>query len=85
MTRRPHPWEVQAEATDTGGEKALACALRAAIEMGEVGVDLFSDGFEITGPDDVSLYRSNRTFSGHGPAALARWLNVPESAVHDAR
>ncbi|MEU6405328.1 hypothetical protein [Streptomyces sp. NPDC046985] len=85
MTRRPHPWEAQAEATDFGGEKALAAALRTAIEAGVAGIDLLPDGFEITGPDDVSLYRSTRTFLAHGPAALARWLNVPESAVHDAR
>ncbi|MFJ9574627.1 hypothetical protein [Streptomyces bacillaris] len=76
---------MQAEATDPGDEKALAAALRAAIEMRVAGIDLFSDGFEITGPDDVSLYRSNRTFLVHGPAALARWLNVPEAAVHDTR
>jgi hypothetical protein len=85
VTHRPHPWQVQAGATDPGGEKALAAALRCAIEAGVAGVDLLPDGFEITGPDDISLYRSTRTFPTHRPAALARWLNVPESAVRDAR
>ncbi|MEU9254515.1 hypothetical protein AB0D66_22025 [Streptomyces sp. NPDC048270] len=39
----------------------------------------------MTGPDDISLYRSTRTFTAHTPASLARYLGVPEHTVQDAR
>ncbi|MFZ3492166.1 hypothetical protein ACODT5_02815 [Streptomyces sp. 5.8] len=85
MTTTPHPQHSQTEAPEETGEQVLAAALRAAVDAGAVGIDLFSDGFEICGPDDISLYRSAHTFTAHTPAALAGYLGVPEHAVQDAR
>ncbi|MGP3690848.1 hypothetical protein ACTVZO_40285 [Streptomyces sp. IBSNAI002] len=85
MTTSPHPQQSQAKANEETGEQVLAAALRAAVDAGAVGIDLFSDGFEISGPDDISLYRSAHTFTARTPAALAGYLGIPENAVQDAR
>lgn len=82
---RPHPWQVQAEATDTSGEKVLAAALRSAAAAGAVHVQLLDDGFAVTTADGSPLHTSTRTFLHHSPQALARYLGLPEHAVQDAR
>lgn len=81
---RPHPWQAQAEATDTSGEKVLAAALRSATADGTVHVQLLDDGFAITTADGRTLHTSTRTFLYHSPQALARYLGLPEHAVQDA-
>lgn len=62
---------------------ALPIAMRTLVEAGYVGVSLFGDGFEITGPDDISLYDSRCRFTS--VAALAACLGIRADAVHDAR
>ncbi|MYX38997.1 MULTISPECIES: hypothetical protein [unclassified Streptomyces] len=69
------------EREDTGDE-ILATAMRTAITGGTgIAVDLFPDGFEITGPDDESLYRSARTHTRRG---LATFLGIAQHDVHPA-
>ncbi|MEU0181447.1 hypothetical protein ABZ312_09685 [Streptomyces sp. NPDC006207] len=64
------------------GEAVLATAMRAAITCETAAVDLFDDGFEITGLSDDSLYVSDRAMTR---GDLARFLRIPEDHIEDAR
>lgn len=65
------------------GDQVLATALRVAIRHGDVGVVLWDDEVEITGPDDTVLVSiKGRRFE---PYELARFLGVQEDVIDDAR
>lgn len=65
------------------GDQALARALRNAISDGHVGVALFEDGVEISGPDDTVLVFLSRRFES--PSALAGFLRIRKGFITDGR
>ncbi|MFI1703014.1 hypothetical protein [Streptomyces griseoruber] len=65
------------------GDQVLAIALRAAIRYGAVGVDLYDDEVEISGPDDTVLVSIKGRRFTHGE--LARFLDVDAGDITDAR
>lgn len=65
------------------GDQVLAAAMRIAIRRGDIGVVLWADGFEVTGPYDSQLVLVEGSFAH--PADLARFLAIDASDVSDAR
>ncbi|MFE3146596.1 hypothetical protein ACFXJ6_08020 [Streptomyces sp. NPDC059218] len=66
------------------GDQVLACALREAIRHGDVGVVLWDDGVELTGPGDTVLVSiKGRRFIE--PYELAGFLGIDADDIDDAR
>ncbi|MER6121406.1 hypothetical protein ABT173_01655 [Streptomyces sp. NPDC001795] len=84
-TSRPVPGAVQEAAPPAGqsGDHVLAAAMRMAIRHGDIGIVLWADGFEVTGPYDSQLVFAEGSFAQ--PTDLARFLAIDVSAVSDAR
>jgi hypothetical protein len=70
-------------ASGSSGAQVLAATMRAAIRDGHVGVVLWPDGFEVTGPYDAQIALVKGRFPS--PADLARFLGVAEAGISDAR
>lgn len=65
------------------GDQVLASALRVAIRYGDVGVVLWDDEVELTGPDDTVLVSiKGRRFE---PYELAGFLGINADDIDDAR
>jgi hypothetical protein len=84
-TPRPVPGTAQETAAPAvqSGDQVLAAAMRVAIRHGDIGIVLWADGFEVTGPYDSQLVRVEGGFAH--PADLARYLAIDVSDVSDAR
>ncbi|MEU0627744.1 hypothetical protein [Streptomyces sp. NPDC005989] len=66
------------------GDQVLACALREAIRHGDVGVVLWDDEVELTGPGDTVLVSiKGRRFVE--PYELAGFLGIDADDIDDAR
>ncbi|MFD5762420.1 hypothetical protein ACFWIZ_46630 [Streptomyces sp. NPDC127044] len=65
------------------GDQVLASAMRTAINRSDIGVLLWRDGFEITGPYDTHIAMILGRFPT--PADLAAYLGIPESDIDQGR
>ncbi|MDX3694992.1 hypothetical protein PV726_32565 [Streptomyces europaeiscabiei] len=70
-------------ASGFSGEQVLAATMRAAIRDGHLGIVLWPDSFEVTGPYDAQVALVKVHFPS--VADLARFLGVAESGITDAR
>ncbi|MFF3378080.1 hypothetical protein ACFYXF_34655 [Streptomyces sp. NPDC002680] len=65
------------------GDHILADAMRTTIRRSDIGVTLWRDGFELTGPYDTQLAMIPGAFDT--AADLATFLGIPETDISDAR
>ncbi|KUN32506.1 hypothetical protein AQJ11_02980 [Streptomyces corchorusii] len=75
--------DIPQAADDPTGDQVLAALMRTVIRHGQVGVDFHDDLVEVTGADDTVLATLRGRFDS--PAQLARFLDIDEDCITDAR